>query len=542
MLAMVRKLLIFLGMMLFAVQVHAACTDEDWMGDCPEQSQSLPGKGNTYTDKVFLTTILQVNDSGDGSSHNLYSSTWNPFSYNSNYFWIFTDGGGSRGYTYFYSLTKSPSLTSTRLGLMFSSPYPQNSPDSFQWKRSSSEENHAYILSGEYIEEWDLNLATTPSGHNQVWSKNLSSTCTSGAPIGLTISDDNDAFAFYDSTAWDSNGNTLVVYYKVTGDVTKTLDVSDSPLNFNDVHQMQLSKNGRYVHISVGQSGGFGVWDTVTDNVTMIENDGTDLGLGHRAIGTSYIYQTDSIVGCGDYIKRDLTSNPDTNWSYFFDVHPGDTSNCAETHASAFASNDWIIMERYGGSGIFADEILKVWTTSSEHFLRLAHHRSTASSYDAQPHPAVSMDGAYVLYNSDWEGSATLYVFILEMPTDGETPTVTVTAIGDDGIASEDGSLGQFTISCNPACAGETINFNIGGTATWGDDYEISHLSSITITGPSGAVTITPIDDSEKENTETVLMVLTSGTGYTVGTPSSDTINILDNDDAIMGGTSLMFH
>jgi hypothetical protein len=316
-----------------------------------------------------------------------------------------------------YALTKSP-LRSSPLGLLFSPPYQQNSPDSVQWKRSSSEENHVFILSGEYIEEWNLELSTpyNNSRHSQVWSKNLSSTCTSGSPIGLSISDDNDSFAFYDSTTWDSNGRTTVVHYKVSTDTTSTLDVSNPPLNFNDVHQLQLDKSGRYVHISVGQGGGFGVWDTVTSTVTKIDNDATDQGNGHRAIGNAQIFQTDGQQGCGDLLTRNLTTNPNTNWAFFFDVYNTYTGNCAENHVSAFATDDWVIHSRYGGSGPLYDEILIIWTGTIDHFLRLAHHRSTAYTYNAQPHAAVSFDGQYVMFNSDWETRSRTDVFILKIP------------------------------------------------------------------------------------------------------------------------------
>src|SRR5262249_35226707 len=47
----------------------------------------------------------------------------------------------------------------------------------------------------------------------------------------------------------------------------------------------------------------------------------------------------------------------------------------------------------------------------------------------------------------------------------------------------------------------------------------------------SATITMTPIDDWVAESTETVVVTLTpGGTGYTVGTPSQATANIIDND------------
>jgi hypothetical protein len=48
----------------------------------------------------------------------------------------------------------------------------------------------------------------------------------------------------------------------------------------------------------------------------------------------------------------------------------------------------------------------------------------------------------------------------------------------------------------------------------------------------SATVTITPVDDTTFEGNETVTLTVASGTGYTVGTPSSATGTIADNDVA----------
>ena len=46
----------------------------------------------------------------------------------------------------------------------------------------------------------------------------------------------------------------------------------------------------------------------------------------------------------------------------------------------------------------------------------------------------------------------------------------------------------------------------------------------------SATVTVTPVDDSDSEGDETVELTLASGTGYTIGSPGSDTVTIADND------------
>ncbi|HEX5833267.1 MAG TPA: Calx-beta domain-containing protein, partial [Pyrinomonadaceae bacterium] len=85
-----------------------------------------------------------------------------------------------------------------------------------------------------------------------------------------------------------------------------------------------------------------------------------------------------------------------------------------------------------------------------------------------------------------------------------------------------------------------TVNFNIGGTATFSTDY--TQVGAATFVPPNGTVafsagnstatvTVNPTADMNSEPDETVILTVAAGTGYNVGTPSSATGTIL-NDDA----------
>ncbi|AYQ30946.1 choice-of-anchor D domain-containing protein [Runella sp. SP2] len=119
-------------------------------------------------------------------------------------------------------------------------------------------------------------------------------------------------------------------------------------------------------------------------------------------------------------------------------------------------------------------------------------------------------------------------------------PTVTVSlsqfSISEDGAS--DGTV-TFTLS-NPAPAGFTVNFTVGGTATFGTDYTQTGATNFTsssgsVTFQSGSktatVTIDPSLDNQLESDETVILTITNSTGYQLGNPSSGTLTIL-NDDA----------
>src|SRR6185437_8299664 len=93
----------------------------------------------------------------------------------------------------------------------------------------------------------------------------------------------------------------------------------------------------------------------------------------------------------------------------------------------------------------------------------------------------------------------------------------------------------------NPQTSGAiTVNFSVSGTAMFGSDYTqmgaaTFGTSSGTVVIPDGqttaTVTIDPTADNVAEPDETVILTVTSGTGYNVGAPSSATGTIV-NDDA----------
>lgn len=115
--------------------------------------------------------------------------------------------------------------------------------------------------------------------------------------------------------------------------------------------------------------------------------------------------------------------------------------------------------------------------------------------------------------------------------TDDDLPVVSITA--NDATASEAGlDPGQFTLSRTGSTAASlTVTLTRSGTATSGTDYT---TISTTQTIPAGAasllVNVTPLDDSTNEGTETVILTVTSGSGYSIGTPATATVSILDDD------------
>ncbi|MGH7955545.1 MAG: choice-of-anchor Q domain-containing protein [Opitutaceae bacterium] len=110
-------------------------------------------------------------------------------------------------------------------------------------------------------------------------------------------------------------------------------------------------------------------------------------------------------------------------------------------------------------------------------------------------------------------------------------PTPAVTIVATDASAGEPSNNGLFTVTASPAPpAPITVNLTRGGTATNGTDY--ASIATTVAVGTSGSATIpvTAIDNAVSEPSETVILTVTAGTGYVVGTPNSATVTITDND------------
>ena len=76
-----------------------------------------------------------------------------------------------------------------------------------------------------------------------------------------------------------------------------------------------------------------------------------------------------------------------------------------------------------------------------------------------------------------------------------------------------------------------TVTYSLTGTATNGTDYTTVANNVIFAAGSNTAtVTLTPIDDTIFEGTETAILTLVNGTAYTLGTTTNATVSIADND------------
>src|SRR5439155_13663244 len=142
--------------------------------------------------------------------------------------------------------------------------------------------------------------------------------------------------------------------------------------------------------------------------------------------------------------------------------------------------------------------------------------------------------------------------------TIGGTNPATLTIVNDDTGVSvavspvavlEDGATNLvYTFTRTGVTTGAlTVNFAVSGTATFNTDYTQSgaatfDASSGTVSFGAGdttkTVTIDPTADTTFEPNETVTLTVTSGTGYTVGSPSTATGAIINDDAKLVVNTT----
>jgi subtilisin-like proprotein convertase family protein len=114
----------------------------------------------------------------------------------------------------------------------------------------------------------------------------------------------------------------------------------------------------------------------------------------------------------------------------------------------------------------------------------------------------------------------------------GTQPTVSVTAT--DANAVESGETGTFTMTRTGNTKYDLpVNYSVAGTATNGQDYDALTGSAIIPAGQdSVTVSVNPIDDTEIEGDEPVVLSITASNSYAVGTNSNATVTIADDDNS----------
>ncbi len=116
----------------------------------------------------------------------------------------------------------------------------------------------------------------------------------------------------------------------------------------------------------------------------------------------------------------------------------------------------------------------------------------------------------------------------ISLPTAASFASRSSTAAENAGTRNVRVDLSQAAPS-----GGLTLSYGVTGTATVGSDFTIRNSGTLRIAAAatSAVIPITINDDATREYAETVILTLTGGTGYTLGSRRVHRLTITDNDD-----------
>ena len=194
-------------------------------------------------------------------------------------------------------------------------------------------------------------------------------------------------------------------------------------------------------------------------------------------------------------------------------------------------ANPLIVYYSTSGTAVGADyePALPGWVEIPAGLASAAIEITPLDDTDAEPNETLVMtlaaDQAYLV------GAAGATVTIED--NDGSTPDVAVHMVATDPDAAEqDADTGRFTIYRVGDTPGPlTVYYTVGGTAGQADYAEtLSGQIVIQPTDDDVSFGVTPVDDTDLEPNETILLTITPDASYLVGT-SAAAVTIVDNDD-----------
>ena len=105
-------------------------------------------------------------------------------------------------------------------------------------------------------------------------------------------------------------------------------------------------------------------------------------------------------------------------------------------------------------------------------------------------------------------------------------------AVADSEVDEDAGTVHVRVELSHPSASALELAYTVGGGAAAGDDYTIADSGSVTLAAlaKSATVPVAIVDDADDEPAETVILTLTGGTGYTLGSRSTHTLTIAASD------------
>ena len=366
---------------------------------------------------------------------------------------------------------------------------------------------------------YDAYIAKYDTNGTQTWIKQFG-TNQDDETIGVSI-DSNDNIYVLGSTAGAFAGNTNASGYDVF--------VSKYNSSGTQVWVKQLGSSGNnYANIN-------GISTDSTGNVFITGyTDGTFSGNTSLGSYDGFVAKYSS-TGTLAWVKQFGTTSDDYSIA-------SKTDSAGNTYVTGWTSGQLTGNTALGGY----DGFLAKYNTSGT---RLWVKQFGTSSNDYAN--GLSIDKLGNIYVSGWTeyGSFPTYTnqggrdsYIALFDTNGNQLSIpaipaAITVAATDADAGETATgitpnPGTFTLTrTGDLTQAITVNYTLSGSATNGSDYSSLPGTVNFAAGVSSAtVTVTPTDDNIFEGTETAILTLATGAGYILGTTTSATVNITDND------------
>ncbi len=350
-------------------------------------------------DPTFGTTILRLTDNADGNSGTqVQYAYWPVFNANSSRIHVVGTYEASR--SVFYKFDPTTMTTSNKLVLR------TPPPSGWLMERSdmiwSGTDPDVIYGHNEVQKLWGYNVAT----NSYTLIKDFTSQVIPGGGLyQMSKSLQDDVFAFTLTNA-SNNPAGFLVWKRSTDQVLLRQLVAN-------VNEVQVDKSGQFLSV-VFNGNNDQVWTLATGRYQSL-TWGAD-GFAHYDSGQGTLLTVG--FSLKDLRYRQLNS-PHT----FTSLLPGYISYATQNdHYSMLADNEqWGMISRYSLSGgpvldTFDNEIFQVATDGSNRVRRIAHHRSVALSYEAQPRANISRDGRFVAFTSNWgRAGGRLDVYVAEI-------------------------------------------------------------------------------------------------------------------------------
>ncbi len=332
--------------------------------------------------------------------------------------------------------------------------------------------------------------------------------------VGITIEDNDTAGLVLSPTSvgvaeGDDESYTVKLATEPTDTVTVTisghsgtdLTLDDTSLEFTP----STWNDAQTVTVTAGEDD-----DTANDSET----------LTHEASGGGYDdVEADLAVTVTDNDAPGLVLSPTS-----LDVDEGDDASYTVKLATAPTDTVTVAIAVSAGSDLTLDDASLEFTTST-------WNETQTVTVTAGEDPDTTNDTATLTHTASGGGYSVTASLAVTVIDNDQLPVVSFAS--SSSTAGEGDGTRNVTVDLSPAptAATTTVSYTVGGTATAGD-FSISGSGTLSVS--SGATTASiPVaitDDTSEEDSETVLLTLTAGSGYTLGTPSSHTLTIVDND------------